>query len=90
MTKTVTRPDGFKDAVVDIYSRNVPGTVAAMNRDQTAGTANHREHAGARQHSGSNTQRQRANVSRSRNVGPARQLSQTVCKGDCKPPKDDK
>lgn len=89
VTHAVTRPDGLKDTVVDIYSRNVPGTVSGNEAglklqerqtiDSTPGPG------------GSVVQTvsvQRPTVSDPGTLGPARQLSQTVCKGDCKPPKE--
>jgi hypothetical protein len=89
VTKTVTRADGLRDAVVDVYSRNVPGTVSGNESglklqeeqviDSSAGPGN--------------TVVQTVNVRRPTVsdpgvLGPPRQLSQTVCHGDCKPPKD--
>ncbi len=88
VTKTVTRPDGSQDAVVDVYSRNVPGTVSGnesglkLQEQQTIESAP----------GPGNTMVQTVNVRRPTvsdpgTLGPARQLSQTVCKGDCKPDK---
>jgi hypothetical protein len=89
VTKTVTGPDGSKQSVVDIYSTNVPGTVSGsgsalkLQEQQTIES----------QPGPGNTVVQtlsirRPTVSDPGVLGPARQLSQTVCKGDCKPPKD--
>lgn len=88
VTHTTTRPDGLKDAVVDIYSRDVPGTVDGSGSglklqerqiiDSVPGPG------------GQVVQTlsvQRPTVSDSNALGPARQISQTVCKGDCKPSK---
>lgn len=89
VTKTVTRPDGLKDSVVEVYSRNVPGVVSGndsgmkLQEEQTLESA-----AGP---GGSVVQTlsvRRPTVSDPATLGPARQLSQTVCKGDCKPPKE--
>jgi hypothetical protein len=84
--KTVTRPDGLQDSVVNIYSRNVPGTTSESGLkleeqqmiESTPGP--------------NNTVVQtlsvrRPTVSDPGTLGPARQLSETVCKGNCKPPK---
>ena len=89
VTHIVTRPDGLKDSVVDIYSREVPGVVTGSGSalklqerqtiDSTPGPG------------GAVIQTlsvQRPTVSDPGMLGPARQLSQTVCKGDCKPPKE--
>ena len=90
VTKTVTRPDGSKDAVVDVYSRDVPGTVSGNESglklqeqqmiESTPGPGNTVVQT---------VSVRRADRCRSRNAGAEpRQLSQTVCKGDCKPPKE--
>jgi hypothetical protein len=89
VTKTVTRPDGSKDSVVDIYSANVPGTVSGTESglrlqeqqtiESTPGPGNSMvETVSVR----------RPTISDPGTLGPPRQLSQTVCKGDCKPPKE--
>jgi hypothetical protein len=88
VTKTVTRADGSKDSVVDIYSLNVPGTVSGNEAglklserqviDSTPGPNNTVVQT---------LSVQRPTVSDPGTLGPPRQLSQTVCKGDCKPPK---
>jgi hypothetical protein len=89
VTKTVTRPDGSKDSVVDIYSANVPGTVSGTESglklqeqqtiESTPGPGNSMvETVSVR----------RPTISDPGTLGPERQLSQTVCKGDCKPPKE--
>jgi hypothetical protein len=88
VTKTVTRPDGSKDAVVEVYGRNVPGTVGGsdsalkLQEQQVIETAP----------GPNNTMVQRLSVRRPsisdpQTLGPARQISETVCQGDCKPPK---
>jgi hypothetical protein len=88
VTKTVTRPDGSKDSVVDIYSTNAPGTVTGNESglklterqmiDSTPGPNNTVVQT---------LSVQRPTVSDPGTLGPPRQLSQTVCKGDCKPDK---
>jgi hypothetical protein len=89
VTKTVTRPDGSKDAVVDVYSRNVPGTVSGnesglrLQEEQTIESA-----PGPGNTVVQTLSVRRPTVSDPGTLGPARQLSQTVCKGDCKPPKE--
>jgi hypothetical protein len=89
VTKTVTRPDGSKDSVVDIYSRDVPGTVQGSG----SGLKLQEQQAIELTPGPGGTMVQtlsvrRPSVSDPGTLGPARQLSQTVCKGDCKPPKD--
>ena len=89
VTKTITRPDGLKDSVVDIYSRNVPGVVTGnesglkLQEQQTIESS-----AGPGNTVVQTVSVRRPTVSDSGTLGPSRQLSQTVCKGDCKPPKD--
>jgi hypothetical protein len=92
VTKTVTRPDGSKDTVVDIYSRGVPGTVNGnesglkLQEQQLIETA-----PGPNKTVVQTLSVRRPTVSDPGALGPARQLSQTVCQGDCKPPeKSDK
>ncbi len=88
VTKTVTRPDGSKDAVVDIYGRAVPGTVDAndsalkLYEQQTIETA-----PGPNNTVVQTLSVRRPTVSDPGILGPSRQLSQTVCQGDCKPQK---
>lgn len=91
VTHTVTEPDGLKSSVVDIYSRDVPGVVTGSESgmklqerqtiDNTAGPG------------GSVVQTfsvQRPTVSDPGTLGPPTQISETVCKGDCKPKTSDK
>jgi hypothetical protein len=90
VTHTVTQPDGLKNSVVDIYSRDVPGVVTGnesglklQERDSIDNTPGP---------GGSVVQTfslQRPTVSDPGTLGPARQISETVCKGDCKPKKSD-
>jgi len=89
VTKTVTRPDGSKDAVVDVYSRDVPGTVSGnesglkLQEQQTIESA-----PGPGNTVVQTLSVRRPSISDPGTLGPARPLSQTVCKGDCKPPKE--
>jgi hypothetical protein len=88
VTKTVTLPDGSKDAVVDIYGQNVPGTVDGSNsalklqERQTIETA-----PGPNNTMVQTLSVRRPSVSDPQTLGPARQISETVCQGDCKPQK---
>lgn len=89
VTKTVTRPDGSKDSVVDIYSTNVPGTVGGSG----SGLKLQEQQMIESTPGPNNTVVQTLSVRRPTlsdpgTLGPARQLSETVCKGDCKPPKE--
>jgi hypothetical protein len=88
VSKTTTRPDGSKDAVVDIYSRDVPGTVSGnesglkLKEQQTIEST-----PGPGNTVVETLSVRRPTLADPGTLGPARQLSQTVCKGDCKPPK---
>jgi hypothetical protein len=88
VTETVTRPDGSKDVVVNIYGRSVPGTVTAsdsplkLQEQQVIETA-----PGPNNTLVQTLSVRRPTVSDPQTLGPARQLSQTVCQGDCKPQK---
>ena len=91
VAKTVTRPDGSKDSVVNIYSRDVPGVVGGNE----SGLKLQEQQLVESTPGPGNTVVQtlsvrRPTVSDPGTLGPPRQLSQTVCKGDCKPPKEDK
>ena len=91
VTKTVTRPDGSKDSVIDIYSRNVPGTVNGnesglkLQEEQLVDSAPGPNHTVVRTLSV-----RRPTVSDPGTLGPERQISQTVCRGDCKAPESGK
>lgn len=89
VTKTVTQPDGLKSSVVDIYGVNVPGIVTGSGSglklieqdviDNTPGPGNSMVQT---------LNVRRPTISDPNTLGPERQLSETVCKGDCKPPKE--
>jgi hypothetical protein len=85
VTKTVTRPDGSQEAVVDVYSRNVPGTVTG---NESGLKLQERQEIESAPGPGNTTVQtvsvRRPTVSDPGTLGPPRQLSQTVCKGDCK------
>ena len=89
VTKTVTRPDGLKDAVVDVYSRDVPGIVSG---NESGLKLQERQVIESTPGPGNTVVQtvsvQRPTVSDPGKLGPARPLSQTVCKGDCKPPQE--
>jgi hypothetical protein len=88
VTKTVTRPDGSKDAVVEVYGRNVPGTVSGsdsalrLQEQQVIETA-----PGPNNTVVQTLSVRRPSVSDPQTLGPPRQISETVCHGDCKPAK---
>ena len=89
VTQTVTRPDGSKDSVVEIYGRNVPGTVSGndsglkLQEQQTIETA-----PGPNNTVVQTLSVRRTSIADPQTLGPSRQISQTVCQGDCKPKKE--
>lgn len=88
VTETVTHPDGSQEAVVQIFGNNVPGTVTGndsalkLQEQQVIETA-----PGPNDTVVQTLSVRRPSVSDPQTLGPSRQLSQTVCQGDCKPPK---
>jgi hypothetical protein len=81
VTKTVTAPNGSKEEVVDIFGQNVPGTV-------DPGGLKLQEQQLIQRKAGLNEVTQtlsvrRPSVSDPKVLGPARQLSETVCRGKC-------
>jgi hypothetical protein len=88
VTKTVTRPDGLQDSVVDIYRQDVPGTANSgdsalkLIEQQSISATPGPNHTVIQTLSV-----RRPTVSSPGTLGPEQQLSQTVCQGDCKPKK---
>lgn len=88
VTKTVTQPDGLKSSVVDVYSPNVPGVVSGSGSGLKLIERDIVDHTPGPGNSVVETVNvQRPTISDANTLGPQRQLSETVCKGDCKPPK---
>lgn len=86
VTETVTRPDGSKDTTVNIYGRSVPGTVSGNELGLKLQEQQMIEIAPGPNNTVVQTLSvRRPTVSDPQTLGPARQISQTVCKGDCKP-----
>jgi hypothetical protein len=87
VSKTLTNPDGSKDTVVNIFSPNVPGTVDGGG----SSALKLKEQQIIQQTPGPNNSVvqtlsvRRPSVSDPNTLGPEQQLSQTVCKGSCKP-----
>ncbi|HMD50164.1 MAG TPA: hypothetical protein VKG79_13740 [Bryobacteraceae bacterium] len=86
VAKTVTAPDGSKETVLNIYGTNVPGTV-----DQPGAPLKLKEQQLIQSQKGPNDSVtetlsvRRPTVNDPNTLGPAKQLSQTVCTGACKP-----
>ena len=85
VAKTVTAADGSHDTVMNIYRRNVPGVINASSAPLKL-----EEQQILQSQKGPNDtvtetlSVRRPTVNDPNTLGPARQLSQTVCKGDCK------
>jgi hypothetical protein len=83
---TTTAPDGSKDTVLNIYKTNVPGNI-----DPTTSALKLQEQQLVQSQKGPNDtvtetlSVRRPTVSDPNTLGPARQISQTVCQGACKP-----
>jgi hypothetical protein len=89
VSKTVTQPDGLKNSVVNIYSRDVPGIVTGNESGLKLQEQQIIENTPGPGNSVVQTLSvRRPTISDPGTLGPPRQLSQTVCKGDCKPSKD--
>jgi hypothetical protein len=87
VTKTVTRSDGSKDSVIEIYGRNVEGTASGdsglkLKEQQTIETT-----PGPNNTMVQTLSVRRTSIADPKTLGPSRQVSQTVCQGDCKPDK---
>lgn len=83
VTKTLTAPDGSKDQVVNIFGQSVPGLV------EPAGGLKLQEQQLIQKKRGPNDSVtetlsvRRPTISDPKTLGPARQLSETVCRGKC-------
>jgi len=83
---TNTASDGSKDTVLNVYKANVPGNI-----DPTTAGLKLQEQQLVQSQKGANgtvtetLSIRRPTVSDPNTLGPARQISQTVCQGDCKP-----
>jgi hypothetical protein len=86
VSTTVKRPDGSKEAVVDIFGQHAPGTAPSdtgklqLQEQQLIQTT-----PGPNDSLVETLSVRRPTVSDPKTLGPARQLSQTVCQGNCKP-----
>lgn len=87
VTNTVTRADGSQDVTVDLYGRGAPGTVDANDSPLQLFERQYIEKTpGPNDTLKETVSVQRPTVSDPGHLGPSQQLSQTVCKGDCKKP----
>ena len=84
VSKTIAQPDGSKDQVVDLYGQSVPGTVAS-----TGLKLQERQLIQAKQTARDTVVQtvsvQRPTISDPNSLSAPREISQTVCKGSCKP-----
>ncbi|HLH00327.1 MAG TPA: hypothetical protein VKX49_28740 [Bryobacteraceae bacterium] len=86
VANTITASDGSKQTVLNIYGSNVPGTVSTpgsalkLQEQQLVDTQK-----GPNDTVTQTVSVRRPSVSDPNALGPARQISQTLCKGNCKP-----
>jgi len=83
VSTTVTRPDGSKDSVVNIFGQNVPGTVDPTGKLKLDEQQLIETKKGAGNTVVETVSVRRPTVSDPNALGPARQISETVCKGKC-------
>ena len=82
---TVTRPDGSTDSVIDIFGTHVPGVANDTSRLKLQEQQIVQTKAGPSDTTVETLSVRRPTVSDPNSLGPARQVSETVCKGNCKP-----
>ncbi len=82
VTRTVTAADGSKEQVVDIFGQSVPGRVdpdgLKLQEQQTI-----QKRPGPNNSVIETLSVRRPSISDPKSLGPARQLSETVCRGKC-------
>jgi hypothetical protein len=82
---TVTRPDGSKDSVVNLFGRSAPGTVDSDGKLKLF----EQQIIEQKQRAGGSVETlsvRRPSVSDPNSLGPTQQISETTCKGNCTPP----
>jgi hypothetical protein len=83
VANTVTRPDGSKDSVVNLFGRNAPGTVDSDGKLKLF----EQQLIEQKSKSGNSVVEtlsvRRPTVSDPNTLGPVQQISETVCKGKC-------
>lgn len=84
VSKSDLAPDGSRNIVTDRFGRNVPGTVDGGALKLQEQQIIERK-PGSGQTLVETITVRRPSVSDPKTLGPARQLSETVCKGNCKP-----
>ncbi len=80
---TVTRADGSKDSVVNVFGQNVPGIVDPTGKLKLYEQQIIEQKPGAGNGTVETVSVRRPTVSDPGMLGPAREISQTVCKGKC-------
>jgi hypothetical protein len=82
---TVTRPDGSKDSVVNLFGRSAPGTVDSDGKLKLF----EQQIIEQKQRAGGSVETlsvRRPSVSDPNTLGPTQQISETTCKGKCVTP----
>jgi len=85
VSNTVDQSDGSKSIVVDMFSKNAPGTVSDSPQMKLQEQQVINRKRGANDSVIETICVRRPTVSDPNALGPARQLSETVCRGNCKP-----
>lgn len=86
VAKTVTASDGGKATVLNIYGASVPGTVNGPGSGMQLQEQQLIDSQKGRNDTVTQTfSVRRPTISDPNTLGPAKQISQTVCKGNCKP-----
>jgi hypothetical protein len=83
VASTTTRPDGGKDSVVNLFGRNVPGTVDPDGKLKLYEQQVIEQKTGPGNSVVETVSVRRPTVSDPNTLGPSRQISETVCKGKC-------
>ncbi len=83
--KTTEQPDGSKSIVMDVFGKAVPGTANTSGSPLALQEQQIIERKKAGDSVVETVDVRRPTIADPKTLGPARQISETVCKGNCKP-----
>jgi hypothetical protein len=83
VAETVTRSDGSKESLVNLFGRNVPGTVEPDGKLKLYEQQTIDRRPGAGNSVIETLSVRRPSISDPATLGPSRQISETICKGKC-------
>jgi hypothetical protein len=83
VAETVTRSDGSKESLVNLFGRNVPGTVEPDGKLKLYEQQTIDRRPGAGNSVIETLSVRRPSISDPTTLGPSRQISETICKGKC-------